>query len=59
MQHVTLFMAIIFTSGGSKPADIEEDDANDPRAVEFRRCGVIASYVPREAARTVWYFFCW
>ena len=35
--------------------DIEEGNPNNPRAVTVRNCGIVG-HVPREAARTVWYF---
>ena len=42
--------------GEKVDVDIEEDNAADPRAVAVRKCGVVVGPVPREAARTMWYF---
>ena len=55
-------MAIVFTNeyepfGRRKLAvDIEEDSANDPRAVAVQKHGIVVSDIPKEEAKTVLYF---
>ena len=42
--------------GEKLPISLEEDNENDPRAVAVLNCGVVVGHLPREKARTVWYF---
>ena len=35
---------------------VEEDNRNDPRAVAVVKSGVVVDHMPREAARTVYFF---
>ena len=42
--------------GESLPLSLEEEIDNDPRAAAVLKCGIVVGHVPRETARTVWYF---
>lgn len=41
------------------PVGIEEENANDPKAVGVVKYSVIVGHILRETAPTVWYFLKW